>query len=346
MLALIVFLAFQTLSPEAIKHAEAGMEAQKQGKQAEAITEFRRVAELMPELAAAHVNLGQAYMQAGDFVNAIAPLKRALELNPDLIGAHQGLGYSLLAAGYAADAIPHLEKIQAVDALGVAQLKAGRYAEAIGNLRAALQQRPTDPDLLYYLGRAAGLLSQQTFETLQKTQSDSARAHQILGETYAVLHNTAGAEKEFIEAIRLRPTTPGIRSELGDLYVASSRWDLAEAQFRAESHLQPGDGEAAFRLGNALLQQGKVKDARTELERANQLGPGLPETLYLVGKTASLDGDGAAAEKAWMELLSIDQTSQLAGQAHFGLANLYRQQGNAGKAAEEMKEFQRLQKAK
>ncbi len=345
-LAAFLFLALQALTPEAQRHAEAGLELQKQGKQAEAIAEFRKVAEIMPDLAAAHINLGQAVMQSGDFAGAIAPLRRALELNPELIGAHQMLGYSLLAAGFAAESIPHLEKIQAADALGVAQLKAGRYAEAIGNLRTALGQRPADPDLLYYLGRASGLLSSQTFETLRKTQPDSARSHQIMGETYAIIHNATGAEKEFSEAIRQRPSTPGIRLQLGDLYAAATRWDLAEAQFRAESQLQPGDAESAYKLGNALLQQGKVKDARRELERAASLGPGSPETLYLVGKTASLDDDPAAAEKAWLEVLAIDKESTFAAQSHFGLSSLYRQKGDAVRAAAELKEFQRLQKAK
>lgn len=343
---LILLLAFQNLTPEALKHAEAGMDLQKQGKQSEAIAEFRKVVELMPELAAAHVNLGQAIMQGGDFNGAIPPLKRALELNPELLGAHQMLGYSLLAAGYAAEAIPHLEKIQAVDALGVAQLKAGRYADAIGNLQAALTKRPGDPDLLYYLGRASGLLSRDTFEELKKTQPDSARTHQIMGETYAIMHNSVGAEKEFDEAIRQRPTTPGIRLELAELYISAGKWDLAEEQFRIESELQPGDGEAAYLLGNARLQQGKIKEARRALAHSNTVAPGVPDTLYLLGKVAGLDDDAAAAEKAWRELLGLDKDSPLAAQAHFGLANLYRQKGNAAQADAELKEFQRLQKAK
>lgn len=345
-LIFIFLLAFQTLTPEAQKHAEAALELQKQGKQAEVITEYRKVAELMPELAAAHVTLGQALMQGGDFAGAIPPLRRALELNAELMGAHQMLGYSLLAAGYALEAIPHLEKIEAADALGIAQLKAGHYADAIGNLQKALLQRPTDPDLLYYLGRAAGLLSRDTFEALKEFQPGSARAHQFLGETYAVLHNAPGAEKEFIEAIRQRPTTPGIRLELGDLYAAGGKWDLAEAQYTIESDLQPGDAEAAFRLGNAQLQQGKVKDARKALERANTAGPGNSETLYLLGKAAGLEDDATSAEKAWLELLNLDRDSNFAAQAHFGLANLYRRRGNASKADAELKEFQRLQKAK
>jgi tetratricopeptide (TPR) repeat protein len=343
-LIILLFLAWQNVSPEVLQHLQAGTEAQSQGHPEVAIAEFRKATETAPDLPAGFVGLGQTYMQTGEYEAAIAPLKRALELNPSLLGADQLLGYALLSAGYAAEAIPHLEKAQALDALGVAQLKAGKFPEAIGNLQAALAKRPGDPDLLYYLGRASGLMSQQMFETLRRTQPDSARAHQILGETYAVLRNIPGAEKEFREAIRLRPPTPGVHLELGELYAAVSQWDKAEAEFRAETKLQPGDSEAALRLGSALLQAGKVKDARAELARADRLGPGVAETLYSLGKAASLDGDKAAAEKAWLGVIAAAKDTPLAGQAHFGLANLYRQQGNAAKADAEMREYQKLQR--
>jgi hypothetical protein len=44
-----------------------------------------------------------------------------------------------------------------------------------------------------------------------------------------------------------------------------------------------------------------------------------------------------------MRLLAIEKDSSLAAQAHFGLAALYRKAGNAAKAQQEMKEFQKLQ---
>ena len=67
----------------------------------------------------------------------------------------------------------------------------------------------------------------------------------------------------------------------------------------------------------ALLEEGKVHEARAELERADKLMPDMPETLYSLGKAASLDGDSAAAEKEWTRLLSIEKESALAAQAHF-----------------------------
>jgi tetratricopeptide (TPR) repeat protein len=343
-LILSLLMAWQTLSPEVAQHIQTGIEARKQGRLNDAIADFRKATELAPDLPAPFVSLGETYIQNASYEAAIAPLKRALELNPGLVGARQMLGYALLSAGYADEAIPHLEKVQAIDALGVAQLKTGKLAEAIGNLQTALAQRPGDPDLMYYLGRATGLLSKQTFDALRASQPDSFRAHQILAETYSVLRNIPGAEKEYREAIRLRPATPGLHLELGELYVAASQWDKAEAEFRVETRLQPGDAEPAFQLGSALLQQGRIKDARLELDRANGLAPGMPETLYSLGKAASLDGDKSAAEKAWLAVIAIENETPLAGQAHFGLAGLYRERGNTAKAASEMQEFQRIQR--
>jgi len=48
--------------------------------------------------------------------------------------------------------------------------------------------------------------------------------------------------------------------------------------------MQPGNAEAACRLGAALLQEGKAHEARQELARADQLKPDMPETLYSLGK--------------------------------------------------------------
>jgi tetratricopeptide (TPR) repeat protein len=333
----------QNISPEALQHLQAGMEARKQKRFDVAIAEFRRATEIEPKLAPAFVNLGQAYMENRDYGGAIAPLKRALELNPDMAGAHQLLGYALLAGGYAAEAIQHLEKVQDQGALGIAQLEAGRLPEAVANLQSALAKRPNDPDLLYYLGRASGLLSKQVTDALVSTYPDSSRAHQALGENYFALRRLPEAEKEYREALRLRPDVPGVHLALGQVYAMGSQWVKAEEEFRAEARLQPGNAEAAYRLGSALLQQGKAQAARVELERSDRLKPEMPETLYSLGKAASLEGDVAAAEKAWTRVIELEKRSPLTAQAHFGLANIYRKQGKLQEASREMEEFKKLQ---
>jgi tetratricopeptide (TPR) repeat protein len=340
---LMFWLAWQAASPEALQHMQAGGEAEKQRHFDVAIAEFKKATELAPTVPEGFVNLGQAYMENQNYSAAIPPLKHALELSPDLAPAHQLLAYALLAQGYNAEAIPHLERVQDPVALGIAQVGAGQLPQAVANLQAALALHPNDPDLLYYLGRASGLLSKQSIDTLNAAYPDSARSHQALAENYFVLRQMPQAEKEFLEALRLRPDTPELHLELGLVYAGSSEWSKAEAEFRAESKLQPGNAEAAYRLGTALLQQGKAREARIELQRADRLQPEMPETLYSLGKAASLAGDNAAAEKDWTKLLSIEKGTSLAAQTHFALAALYRKQGKTADAERETKEFQKLQ---
>ncbi|MFL6447515.1 MAG: tetratricopeptide repeat protein [Bryobacteraceae bacterium] len=336
-------LLWQSVSPELAQHVQAGMEARDQHRLNDAIKEFRKVTELAPDLAAGFVNLGAACLESKDYRSAIPALKRALDLNPQLVGAEQMLGYALLAQGSAEEAIPHLERANAQDALGIAQLKTGKFPDAVKNLEAALSKRPNDPDLLYYLGRASGLLSKNAFDTLETAYPDAARAHQALGDSYAAVRQVPQAEKEYRDALRLRPDTPGIHLSLGQLYATASQWPQAETEFAAEAKLQPEDAETIYRLGNALLQQGKLKEGREQLEHADRIRPHMPEVLYALGKAASAQGDAGAAERAWTELVSIEKDTALAGQAHFGLAGLYRKQGKTSEAQREMEQYRKLQ---
>jgi tetratricopeptide (TPR) repeat protein len=338
-------LAAQSISPEATQHWNAARQAETAKHFDLAAGEYRKVTELEPAFALGFVSLGQALMEQRDFSAALAPLKHAVELDANLVPAHQLLGYALLAQGYAADAMPHLDRAHEQGALGIAQVETGQFADAITNLQAALQKRPNDPDLLYYLGRASGLLSKQSIDTLLAAYPDSARAYQSMAENYFVLRQMAEAERQYEQALQLRPDTPNLHLELGQVFAMTSRWPQAEEQFRAECKRQPGNAEAAYRLGDALLHEGKAHEARAELQRADKLQPQMPETLYALGKAASLDADAAVAEQSWLKLLSIETEGELAAQTHFALAGLYRKQGKASQADHEMQEFQKLQNA-
>jgi tetratricopeptide (TPR) repeat protein len=215
--------------------------------------------------------------------------------------------------------------------------------EAVVILQKALAKNPDDPDLLYYYGRAAGLLSKQIFDELEARFPDSARAHQMMAQDYAALRDVPAAEREFREALRLRPQTAELHLQLGELYARAQQWDKAEEEFRLETENQPGSAVAFYRLGEALLQLGKFHEARGALVRSDQLKVDMPETLYLLGKAAGLDGDDALAQKSWVHLLSLEQNSSLAAQAHFGLAGIYRKQGKTADADREMEEFRKLQ---
>jgi tetratricopeptide (TPR) repeat protein len=340
---LSIALFLQASASTAAQHLHAGVEADKIGQFDTAVSEFNKATELDPKLALAFVNLGGVYIQKRDFALAVPPLKHALELDPNVEGGNQLLGYALLAQGYSVEAVPYLEKAPDQSALGIALLDTGRLTEAVTILQQVVAKNPNDPDLLYYYGRASGLLSKQVFDTLEARFPDSARAHQMMAQDYAALREVPSAEREFKEALRIRPQTPGLHLDMGYLYAHAQQWDKAEEQFKLETQTQPGNAEAAYRLGEARMQLGKFHEARLSLVESDKLRQDMPETLYMLGKAASQDNDDVLAIKSWTHLLNLEKETPLAAQTHFGLAGIYRKQGKTADADRELELFRQLQ---
>lgn len=332
----------EVVSPQVLQHVQAGLKAKKDGNLDAAIQEFQQVVALAPKLAAAHMNLGAAYYEKRDYANAEVSLSKALELKPDLIGAHGMVGVALLAQGYAEKAIPHLERAEMINVLGVALLEVGRISEAVEKLEAALQKQPGDPDLLYYLGQAFGRLSGQTIDQLLAQHPDSPRARQVRAENHAAMGRREAAEKEFRTILEVKPDIRGIHLALGELYLSAADFDKAESEFRAELKLSPGNASAQYRMGAVLLKKGQIREARTHLDRANQLKPEMPETLYELGKAAALDGDIASAERALLRVSELEGSGALAESAHLQLAQLYRKQGKVVEADQHVRKLRDL----
>ena len=240
------------------------------------------------------------------------------------------------------EAIPHLEIAHESGALGIAQLQADQLKEAVVNLKIALAKSPDDPDLIYYFGKAAAALSSESNEKLLARFPETARGHQVLGQSYYSAKRFSEAEREYQKAIALRPDLPGLHLELGEIYAASSQWANSEEQFRHETKLQPGNAEAAYRLGDAFLHQGKMKEAAEELRRSDLLHPNMPETLYALGRTLVIS-DPNEAERVLDRVIAIEKQSPLAGQAYLQLATSHRRQGKNELAAHDLEEYKRIQ---
>ena len=293
--------------------------------------------------AAPHLKRAAAALDQRDYAAAMPELRRALELEPDLADAHCMLGQALLAQGYSAQAIPHLERAQANGLLGIALAQEHQAQRAVEKLLAALQEKPDDPDLLFYLGKAGGQLLQRSFDHLMRADPGSARAHQLTAETYVAQRQIEAAEREYRQALEVRPDLRGIHMALGIMKLNSGNLDEAEKEFRAEIALAPGDGEAAWRLGAVLLQKGRTREALAELKRSDSLRPQMIETLFDLGKAYGLENHAAEAENALLAVIALDDTGQLAAGSHLQLSQLYRKQGKTEEAGRHLKRFRELQ---
>jgi tetratricopeptide (TPR) repeat protein len=341
-----LFLQPQAVAPQPAAQAklllQSGIDAENHHDLDHALVEFRKAAELDPSSSEVLLRLGDAYMKKHDAAEAIAPLKRAVELSPDSVPIQQLLGYALLAQGYAAEAIRHLEMARDPGALGIALLENDEPAKAMVNLQSALESDPDNPDLLFYVSRAATAAGSQSTDKLLAAFPSSARAHQTRGQGYYQMKRIPEAVKEYEQAIAIRPDLPGMHLELGEIYAGRAEWPKAEEQFRTETKLQPGSAEAAFRLGDALLQEGQMKEAADELRRSDSLRPNMPETLYAIGRALAA-ADARAAEQALTSVLKIEQNTSIAAQADLLLASIHRKQGKSALASHEMEDYRRIQ---
>lgn len=332
---LALLLSLAQVTPELRQAVDAGMRARQAGDLHAAALEFRKVTQLAPNLAAGFANLGAVYFEQKDYTQSIPALRRALELNANLPGTRTQLGTALLATGYAADAIAYLDA--APELLGIALLEAGREREAIDKLEAALQAKPNDPDLLYYLGHAHSRLADKVFAQVQ-----GVRAVQLTAEAAAAAGRREQAAKAYAAVIAKRPDLLGMHLALGELALESGDFATAGKEFEIEVRLAPGSARAAWRYGSVLLNQGNNAAALTELRRANQLQPDMPETLLDLGKAELAAGSLAAAQQSFEKLLAIESQSLLAENAHLQLANVYRRMNRPADADRHTKLFREL----
>ena len=154
----------------------------------------------------AHCNLGALYAKRGQYREAVSNFEQASKAQPASATARNGLGAGLLAEGRLDDAIHQLTETLRIDPA---------HLNARLNLAGALVRKGD-------LTHAAIEL-----ETYLKQQSGNADAQVGLAMVYFMQRRYDDALPHFLEAVRLRPADPDIRTNLGALL--ASRGDLTGA---------------------------------------------------------------------------------------------------------------------
>src|SRR6185295_16116233 len=125
-------------------------------------------ATLNPADASAHYNLGLIHQQRGELEAARERFERAIQIDDDEIDAHYQVGRIASQQKRFADAIRSFEQVVGRDQahsqyeiwreVGATYLAAGQFDDARNALERFLEQRPSDAEALYLMGRAhAGL---------------------------------------------------------------------------------------------------------------------------------------------------------------------------------------------
>ncbi|MGH9629197.1 MAG: tetratricopeptide repeat protein [Bryobacteraceae bacterium] len=260
-----------------------------------------------PDLAREHFTRGVELLKAGQDQRASEELKRAAELRPDLIQAKVLYGLALFRSGRASageqQARAALEKEpgnpQALHLLGLCLLRQDRLDEGIGTLEAALEAQPGNIDAAatlatVYVGRGEVDKAEALLEgPLAKVER--AETFLVRGVVAKARNNWVSAAETLGHAVRLNPKLPVAHSELAHTFLLMGDSERAEAEFRNELELQPGDFHASIYLAWHYMKERRYRDALPLLEAAGLRKPDNAGVLYLQGQAHQVLGDNAKA---------------------------------------------------
>jgi tetratricopeptide (TPR) repeat protein len=322
-----------------------------------AIPEFRAIVDLDQNNVDALGNLGVLLFFQGDYAQAIPPLRAALKLQPILSKIRALLGMAEKRSGNYSQARLDLEgafpkiqeeKIKIEAGMELIELysatgdldKAATVVDALGNLY------PTNPQVQYTSYRIHSDLAAQAMLSLSMVAPKSALMHQVVAHELAKQGDTAGAIRNYREALKIDPQLPGLHFELAEILNASgTEYGRAEAKKEYEAALAVNrfDEKSEYKLGEIAYRQGDLKESFTHYSRAVQLQPNDADANLGLAKALVEMKEPQKAQAVLEHALQIDPTSAV---GHFRLGMLYRQARRTADAERELQAYQKYKDIK
>jgi tetratricopeptide (TPR) repeat protein len=315
-----------------------------------------RALTLAPREAAALYGAGRAALARRDYPTAVKHLKAALELQPQASGIHYPLSLAYRAlgeTGYAdaqlklrgdVDVAPVdplmaqvgalLQNSSAAEVRGASALAKGQWADAVLNLRQAIELSPDNAfthlnlgTALYETGDPKGALDQ--FQTAIRLSPALAKAHFGAGIVLEAAGRDRDALTAFTNAVDADPAMLEAHMSLADALRRTGRDGESLPHYAEVIAKSPAVSQAQFGYAMALVHLRRYKDARDRLDsamRTYQDQPGFAHALARLLAAAPDDSvrDGARAMTIMQELLKSQRTLELTQTMGMTLAELGR----------------------
>jgi len=310
---------------------------------------------VLPGAAADFVNQGVAEYRQGRYHQAAAAFEKARDLVPADLRVSMLLGTALLQAKRYTPAQDEFRRIltihpEAVDPrLGLARIgiRLGDYESATAQFREALQRDPNNVQGLYNLGllryRAADYSeSIELLESVVALKPDLPEAHYTLGLAYSRQGQDGKAEAELLKTIEMAPQNSQAHFNLAKIYLRAGKGDEAAREQALFTKLW--DRQAADRAaeGNARgrFLAGDFSGALKEFDRLAELYPLSGRFQLGRGQCFLKMGRKDEALAAFQKAAELDP---MLPDAHFHLAVLYQERGEAEKSEQERRAFEALE---
>jgi tetratricopeptide (TPR) repeat protein len=339
------------------QYSEAGQQALTAGRYDEAETNFKKLAQLDPQIAEIHATLGLVYFQEKKFDQAVPELRTALKLKPTLVRASTLLAMSLSETGEYKEALPGLEKgfqhppdpaTKRMCGLQLMRSYTGlqRDQDAVGIALQLNQLYPNDPEILYHTGRVYGNYAFLTMHKLEVVAPTSLWRHQAAAEAFESEGSTNQAIGEYREVLKLDPQRVSIHYRIGRTLLA--RWQLNHAaedreqavhEFEQELQVDPSNANAMYELAEIHRQRNELDQAQQFFSSALKYYPDFEEAQVGLATTLMAQQKPDLALPHLQKAVTLDAEDEV---AWYRLSQVNRALGNKDEQQKALAQFQRV----
>lgn len=352
--ALPVLGAGQTNKTEIAAHASRAQAAIQANHADVAEQELQALLRLDPGNVNARASLGMVAFTQGDYQKAAEQFKTALSQSPSLWSAKAFLGMcqirlGLIAQGQASieASLTHVQDNRLRNQAGLELIRAysesGEIEKGAPVIKVLRDRDPDNEDVLYSAYRVYSALAAAALQKLGADGHDSARVHEILGQSMMAQERYPQAIQEYSKAIERNGRLAGLHLQLGQAILAESRTEenrqKAAKEFRTELEINPGDAEAAYQLGEISYEWSDWDEAKRWLLKAVELRPKFAEAHAALGRVLAEQGNQASAIQN-LEMAVAEAPDN--AMAHYHLAQLYKKAGRTNDADREFDSFRKL----
>ncbi len=263
-------------------------------------------------------------LQRGDTATVIAEAQRLARLFPKAPGLINLLGLAQMRAGKRAEAVESFARVNTLDpkfagafgnkASALAQL--GRHGEAKAAAEAALALDPRLVQGQLMLGFALVNLGEPeraltAFEAATRLAPKLPQAFVGLGNAQAAMGKARDALAAFEKARALDPDNVDVLNNIGNALSALERLDEAAEALRLATAIAPERAILHANYAQALRTSGRVAAALDSAKTAVDLDPSDPSSWALMGDCLRELGDSDAAKEALDKAIAMDPDHQI-----------------------------------
>jgi tetratricopeptide (TPR) repeat protein len=221
--------------------------------------------------------------QAGRFEDAVQDYRTLAKQYPNIFEIRSNLGAALAGEGQYAEAITEYKKALVIQSnsaarlnLALAYYKSGDLQNAIDNLKQVHSEEPAN-----------------------------MQAIELLADCYLQLDGNRDVISLLTPVWNTHPDDDAVTYLLSTALVRDGQ--IARGEEIIDRILKNGDSaEARLLMGTAKYMTGDYAGARTDLEKAIELNPRLPDVFAYYGKTLLVSGDKTGSEKAFEQELQLN----------------------------------------